>query len=89
MLVLAVVFSVVSGLVGTGVSYAVPRMPTGPWMVLVMVWWRMSFLFGTRKGLLPLWWKGQAIKKKIEETSDSCINWASMEPRRFLTRCDD
>ena len=66
MLVLAVVFSVVSGLVGTGFSYAVPRMPTGPWMVLMMsVLAVMSFLFGTRKGLLPLWWKGQAIKKKI------------------------
>ena len=66
MLLLAVVFGVVSALVGTWVSYTTPRMPTGPWMVVVISAVAvLSFLFGTRKGAVPRWWKGQKIQTKI------------------------
>lgn len=66
MLVLALLFGVLSALVGTWVSFTTPRMPTGPWMVLVISGVAVfSFIFGSKKGAFPKWWKGQQIHAKI------------------------
>jgi manganese/zinc/iron transport system permease protein len=48
MLVLAGAFGAVSGMLGAYVSYASPRMPTGPWMVMAV-----SFLFAVSLLLAP------------------------------------
>jgi manganese/zinc/iron transport system permease protein len=53
MVLLASVFAMISGLIGSFVSYMAPAMPTGPWIVIMISLIAYgSFLFAPRKGLL-------------------------------------
>ena len=53
MIGLAIAFGAFSGLVGSYISYILPNMPTGPWIVLVITAIAyISFLFAPHKGLL-------------------------------------
>jgi manganese/zinc/iron transport system permease protein len=53
MVLLAAVFGMISGLVGSFVSYTAPAMPTGPWIVITISLMAYgSFLLAPRKGLL-------------------------------------
>ncbi len=66
MVFLAVVFAVLSGLVGTYVSYVIPNMPTGPWIVTVMsVVTILSVVIGQKKGVLYGWLQQRRNKRKI------------------------
>ena len=66
MVFVAVGFSVVSGLMGTYVSYVVPNMPTGPWIVTVMsVLTIVSVIIGRQKGVLYRWLQQRRNERKI------------------------
>lgn len=53
MIWIAVSFGALSGLLGTYISFLAPRLPTGPWMVLVIsTLFVISILFAPRRGIL-------------------------------------
>ncbi|MBX2846139.1 MAG: metal ABC transporter permease [Saprospiraceae bacterium] len=66
MLLLAATFGAFSGIVGAFISYTTPRMPTGPWIVIVIsVIAIFSFLFGAKKGLVVRQVRQQKMQRKI------------------------
>ena len=66
MLWLSGFFGAVSGVVGAYISYVAPRMPTGPWIVIIISLIAIfSFLFGTKKGFLVKKRNQLKIKKNI------------------------
>lgn len=53
LLLIAGAFSAVSGILGTYVSFVIPQMPTGPWVVVFLSLFAFaSFLFAPKKGVL-------------------------------------
>lgn len=65
-LLIAVVFSVFSGLVGAYISYANTATPTGPWVVIVLsLITLVSFLGSSKNGILATYLKARTIKRKI------------------------
>jgi manganese/zinc/iron transport system permease protein len=53
LLLIAGTFSAVSGIIGTYVSFIIPQMPTGPWVVVCLSLLALiSFLFAPKKGVL-------------------------------------
>ena len=53
LLLIAGAFSAVSGIMGTFVSFVIPQMPTGPWVVVFLSLFAfISFLFAPKKGVL-------------------------------------
>lgn len=66
MVFLAGIFGALSGLLGSFVSYNIPRMPTGPWIVVIISAIAVfSFFFGAKKGLINRLIKQRNISKKI------------------------
>lgn len=66
MLILAAVFGLLPGYLGTYVSYTSPRMPTGPWIVLIASMIAiLSFFLGARKGLLVRLLQHRANQRKV------------------------
>ncbi|QDH80384.1 iron chelate uptake ABC transporter family permease subunit [Echinicola soli] len=66
MLLIAVIFSVVSGIVGAYISFVLPHMPTGPWVVIVLSLIAfLSFFFSTKKGILTKWISKRNYQRKI------------------------
>jgi manganese/zinc/iron transport system permease protein len=53
MVILASIFGIVSGVLGAYVSFLAPRLPTGPWMVVVISCvFLISVLFAPRRGVI-------------------------------------
>jgi manganese/zinc/iron transport system permease protein len=53
LLLLAALFSIVSGILGTYISFVLPQMPTGPWVVVFLsLFALLSFIFSPKSGLL-------------------------------------
>ncbi|SFG40091.1 manganese/zinc/iron transport system permease protein [Algoriphagus hitonicola] len=53
LLVLAGIFAVISGIAGTYISYVIPQMPTGPWVVVSLSLLALiSFLFAPKRGMV-------------------------------------
>lgn len=53
LLILAASFSIVSGILGTYISFVIPQMPTGPWVVVFLSLFALiSFLFSPKSGLV-------------------------------------
>ncbi|WP_186757868.1 metal ABC transporter permease [Echinicola salinicaeni] len=66
MLIIAVVFSLISGIVGAYISFALPHMPTGPWVVIVLSLIAfLSFFFSVKKGVLTKWIAKRNYQRKI------------------------
>lgn len=66
MLLLASLFGMISGWSGAFVSYTLPRMSTGPWIVLVVSFIAIfSFFFGTQKGMVNKLWAQRKMQHKI------------------------
>ncbi|MCS6832074.1 MAG: metal ABC transporter permease, partial [Flammeovirgaceae bacterium] len=66
MIVLAILFSVSAGVVGTFISYRFAKMPTGPWMVVILTSIAiLSMLIGQKKGILKQWLKRENVRNKI------------------------
>jgi manganese/zinc/iron transport system permease protein len=68
MLLLSVVFGVLAGLGGAFVSYTVPGMPTGPWVVVCISGVALiSFMFAPGRGLLLRWYLRRRHRARIVE----------------------
>lgn len=66
MMIIAVATALVSGIGGSLVSYAIPRMPTGPWIVAIAsLLALLALLLGREKGLLFQLIKSKAYKRKV------------------------
>lgn len=53
LLILAALFSVVSGILGTYISFILPQMPTGPWVVVFLSFFALlSFLVSPKSGMI-------------------------------------
>ncbi|MDF2157902.1 iron chelate uptake ABC transporter family permease subunit [Algoriphagus sp. CAU 1675] len=53
LLILAALFAVISGIIGTYISFVFPQMPTGPWVVVCLSTVALiSFLFAPKKGVV-------------------------------------
>ncbi len=104
MLILAVVFASVSGITGAYISYLIPRMPTGPWVVVMLSFFAfLSLLFGTAKGTVLQWIKQFHYRRKIlTENILKCLyqlgerdnhfnasrTYAEVQDRRYISRSD-
>ena len=66
MIFLAILFGVISGYGGSFVSYLEPRMPTGPWIVVVCsLLFFISLLLAPRRGMVPRF----LMKKRTQRTT--------------------
>ncbi len=66
MLVLAGLAGILSGLVGSYVSFSAPRMPTGPWIVMSLSFLALlSLAIAPKKGLLARWKKQRQNRRKV------------------------
>ncbi|MEX2593291.1 MAG: iron chelate uptake ABC transporter family permease subunit [Anditalea sp.] len=66
MLMIAVLFAVFSGITGAYISFTLPNMPTGPWVVVVLSSVAFfSFSFSPKKGLITRWYSKKVYQKKI------------------------
>lgn len=53
LLLLAALFSIISGILGTYISFVLPQMPTGPWVVVFLsLIALLSFVFSPKSGLI-------------------------------------
>lgn len=65
-LVLAIIFSVISGVAGAYISYTKTGMPTGPWVVLFLsLFIVISIFLAPDKGILSKFLRARGNKKKI------------------------
>ncbi len=65
LVILAGVFSAVSGVLGTYISFVIPQMPTGPWVVVFLsILALISFLFAPKKGVLSRYISRRIYLKK-------------------------
>lgn len=68
MLLLAAIFSAFAGVSGAFISYAVPSMPTGPWIVMILsIIALLTFFFAPQKGILIKLIRRKQIKKQLLE----------------------
>ncbi len=66
MLTIAVLIALFSGISGAYISFILPNMPTGPWVVVVLSALAFtSFFFSHKKGLLTRWYSKRNYQKKI------------------------
>lgn len=67
MLLLSGLFAVLSGIAGTYVSFVIPQMPTGPWVVVCLSLIAfLSFLFAPKKGTLSRYFSRNKYLKKTQ-----------------------
>ncbi len=65
LLILAASFSIISGILGTYISFVIPQMPTGPWVVVFLSLFALiSFLFSPKTGLVFRFFSRQKYLKK-------------------------
>lgn len=68
MLVLAGVFGLISAALGALISYTTPKMPTGPWIVIVLsVLAMLSFVFAPQKGMFFKYRMRIKHQRKVQE----------------------
>jgi len=66
MLLIAVAIALFSGISGAYISFTLPNMPTGPWVVVVLsVVAFSSFFFSPKKGLITRWYSKRNYQRKI------------------------
>ncbi len=68
MIVLAALIGAIANVSGAFISYAAPRMPTGPWIIVVLTFLAMfSMFFAPQRGFLSKWRKARSSKARIFE----------------------
>src|SRR5690606_1126373 len=68
MLVIAVLTALFAGIGGAYISFTIPSMPTGPWVVVVLAIVAFaSFLFSPKKGLVSRWIATRSYQRKIHQ----------------------
>lgn len=66
MILFAVLFSVISGIFGTYISYTAPKMPTGPWIIVCMsIIAFLSILFAPKRGVFTKYIKSRNRQDKV------------------------
>lgn len=66
MLMLSGIFGATAGLLGANISYLMPKMPSGPWMVLILSSiFLISAFFAPEKGILARFLRRRAIALRI------------------------
>ena len=66
MLLIAVMIALFSGISGAYISFVLPNMPTGPWVVVVLSALAFSsFFFSHKKGLITRWYSKRNYQQKI------------------------
>ncbi|MEM8899837.1 MAG: iron chelate uptake ABC transporter family permease subunit [Bacteroidota bacterium] len=75
MLVLAAVFAVIGGVIGAYISYTIPKMPTGPWVVAILSFLAIfSVLIGLENGYIRRLSKNYSHgRKMLEENILKCM----------------
>jgi manganese/zinc/iron transport system permease protein len=65
LLILAALFSVLSGILGTYVSFVIPQMPTGPWVVVFLSFFALiSFLISPKSGIISRYFSRRKYLRK-------------------------
>jgi manganese/zinc/iron transport system permease protein len=65
---LAGVFSAVSGVLGTYISFVLPQMPTGPWVVVFLSLVALiSFLFAPKRGVISRYFSRRSYLKRTHQ----------------------
>jgi len=74
-LILAVIFAAISGMIGAYISYLIPKMPTGPWVVVILALFAfLSLLLGTAKGTILRWIRYIVYRRKmLKENILKCL----------------
>jgi manganese/zinc/iron transport system permease protein len=87
LLLLAGLFSTISGILGTYVSFILPQMPTGPWVVVFLSLLALfSFLFAPKKGILSRFFaRKKYLRKTHQDHLLKILFKATEEGRNFLT----
>ena len=68
MIFIAIFISSVSAIIGASISYIVPSMPTGPWIVMVLSLSAvLTFIFAPNKGIVVKWLKQRRHQKQMLE----------------------
>jgi len=85
MIVLAICFAVGSGLAGTYISYVIPRMPTGPWIVTVLtIFTFISVMLGIQRGVAYSLLKQRKNRRKmLRENVLKCLYHLGEEDGNF------
>ncbi|MEM6262561.1 MAG: metal ABC transporter permease [Bacteroidota bacterium] len=66
MIILSAVFAAISGWIGSFISYTIPKMPTGPWIVSVLSVFAIgSVLLGPKKGAMVKYWRHLRHRRKM------------------------
>ena len=66
MIVVAVIIAILSGVLGAWASLTLPKMPTGPWIVVAATGLTiLSIIFAPKKGWLNLFLRKRNVKRKI------------------------
>jgi len=86
LLILAGIFSAVSGILGTYVSFVLPQMPTGPWVVVCLSLLALiSFLFAPKKGVISRYVaRNTYLKKTHQDHVMKMLYKALEEGKKFL-----
>lgn len=87
LLILAAVFSVLSGILGTYISFVVPQMPTGPWVVVFLSFFALlSFLISPKSGIVFRFFaRRKYLKKTHRDHLLKSLYKAKEEGRESLT----
>lgn len=65
LLILAACFSIVSGILGTYISFVLPQMPTGPWVVVFLsLIALLSFMFSPKSGIIFRYFSRKSYLRK-------------------------
>lgn len=88
MLILSVLLGAISGFFGAFISYTLPQMPTGPWVVIVLSLIAIFSVFlGSKKGILYKLKKQRVNQSKmLEENILKCFYHLGEEKENFYQR---
>ncbi|MEM7511692.1 MAG: iron chelate uptake ABC transporter family permease subunit [Bacteroidota bacterium] len=86
MLVLAALFAAIGGVIGAYISYTIPRMPTGPWVVAILSFLAIfSVLIGLENGYIRRLTKNYSHSRKmLEENILKCMYHLGEPNENFL-----
>ena len=89
MIILSAIFAAISGISGAYISYAIPSMPTGPWVVMFLsIIAILSFLFSPNRGIFIRVLKRSKIQRKLLEENilKACYKEVLKTGSKSLTR---
>jgi ABC-type Mn2+/Zn2+ transport system permease subunit/Mn-dependent DtxR family transcriptional regulator len=84
MLWLAALFGLVSGAVGSFLSFLGNNLPTGPFMVLAAsLVFGLAFFFGPRHGVVVRWWQQRSRSQRVQRENTLKAIYHVLEARSF------